>query len=113
MNKNMINVDGFNAIVTFDSDSNMLHGEFIGLNGGADFFATNTDDLHKEAKISLSTFLDVCKEQGIEPVKNYSGKFNTRIEPKLHEKLFIAATSQGKSINEVVNEAIEREVERV
>ncbi len=113
MNKNMINVDGFNAIVTFDSDSNMLHGEFIGLNGGADFFATNTEDLHKEAKISLSTFLDVCKEQGIEPVKNYSGKFNTRIAPKLHEKLFIAATSQGKSINEVVNEAIEREVERV
>lgn len=109
--KNTIKVNGYNAVVVYDAEIDMLRGEFIGLNGGADFYATNIEDLHKEAEISLNTFLDVCKERGIEPVKQFSGKFNARIPPALHEKLVIAATAQGKSLNDFVRQALEHEVE--
>ena len=109
--KNTIKVNGYNAVVVYDAEIDMLRGEFIGLNGGADFYATNIEDLHKEAEVSLNTFLDVCKEQGIEPVKQFSGKFNARIPPALHEKLVIAATAQGKSLNDFVRQALEHEVE--
>lgn len=109
--KNTIKVNGYNAVVVYDAEIDMLRGEFIGLNGGADFYATNIEDLHKEAEISLNTFLDVCKERGIEPVKQFSGKFNARISPALHEKLVIAATAQGKSLNDFVRQALEHEVE--
>ena len=43
----------------------MLRGEFIGLNGGADFYADNVADLHREGTASLQTFLAVCREQGL------------------------------------------------
>lgn len=109
--KNMIKVNGYTAIIAYDSEIDMLRGEFVGLNGGADFYATNIEDLHKEAEISLNTFFEVCKEQGIEPVKQFSGKFNARIPPALHEKLVIAATAQGKSLNDFVRQALEHEVE--
>lgn len=107
----MIKVNGYTAIIAYDSEIDMLRGEFVGLNGGADFYATNIEDLHKEAEISLNTFFEVCKEQGIEPVKQFSGKFNARIPPSLHEKLVIVATAQGKSLNDFVRQALEHEVE--
>jgi predicted HicB family RNase H-like nuclease len=44
----------------------------------------------------------MCKEDGVEPKKNYSGKFNVRISPTLHERLAIKASATGMSINQIV-----------
>jgi len=55
-------------------------------------------------------FLDVCREKGIEPRRSYSGKFNLRIPPELHEKLAIAAQAEGKSINALAQEALRSRV---
>ena len=51
-------------------------------------------------------YLAVCHEKGIEPRRNYSGKFNLRISPELHERLAIAAQAEGKSINALAAEAL-------
>lgn len=107
---NKLTIDGYTAIISYDEDIDMFRGEFIGINGGADFYAKSVDELHKEAKLSLDFFLQVCKEKGIAPQKHYSGKFNTRIEPELHKKLAILAQSTGTSINDIVARAIQAEV---
>ncbi|WP_254954942.1 MULTISPECIES: toxin-antitoxin system HicB family antitoxin [unclassified Cyanobium] len=44
----------------------------------------------------MDVFLEVSKEQGIEPRRHFSGKFNLRITPELHEKLAMIAEAQGK-----------------
>jgi predicted HicB family RNase H-like nuclease len=54
--------------------------------------------------------LEVCREQGIDPGKQFSGKFNLRIPPGLHEKLAMAAQAQGISLNSLVQEALEKSV---
>jgi predicted HicB family RNase H-like nuclease len=54
--------------------------------------------------------LEVCREKGIEPRKQFSGKFNLRIPPDLHEKLALAAQAQGKSLNSLAQEALENSV---
>ena len=59
-----------------------------------------------EFKKSLQVFLTVCKEKGIEPRRSFSGKFNLRISPELHERLAIAAEAEGKSINTLAQEAL-------
>ena len=48
----------------------------------------------------------MCKERGIEPRRSFSGKFNLRISPELHERLAIAAEAEGKSINTLAQEAL-------
>jgi predicted HicB family RNase H-like nuclease len=82
----------------------------LGLTGGADFYGKNPKELRAEFKKSLAVFLQVCREKGIEPRRSYSGKFNLRISPELHERLAIAAQAQGKSINLLAQEALERKV---
>ena len=52
-----------------------------------------------------------CKEKGVEPRRHYSGKFNLRIPPELHEQLAIVAQAKGKSINAIAQEALQSVVE--
>jgi len=107
---NVMTVDGFNAKIEYDSEIDIFRGEILGLTGGADFYGKTPKELRTEFKKSLTVFLDVCREKGIEPRRSYSGKFNLRIPPALHEKLAIAAQAEGKSINTLAQEALAQRV---
>jgi len=107
---NMMTLDGYNAKIEYDAELDLFRGEILGLNGGADFYGKNPKELRAEFKKSLQVFLEVCREKGIEPRRNYSGKFNLRISPELHERLAIAAQAEGKSINALAQEALQQRV---
>ena len=64
-----IEINGYQAIVQYDSEIRMYRGEFLGLNGGANFYATDWDRLRREGKISLGIFIEMCEEDGVEPRK--------------------------------------------
>ena len=104
---NVMTVDDYHATIEFDPDLDMFRGEILGLNGGADFYGKNPKELRAEFKRSLTVFLEVCAEKAIEPKRHFSGKFNLRISPQLHEKLAIAAQAKGKSINTLAREALQ------
>ncbi|PQQ24531.1 DNA repair protein [Photorhabdus hindustanensis] len=70
---NTLKIDGHVAVITFDPEIEMFRGEFVGLNGGADFYAYSVDELKEEGVKSLALFFDECKKDGIEPYKLYSG----------------------------------------
>jgi predicted HicB family RNase H-like nuclease len=105
--KNVIEIDGLKAVVAFDPDIAKFRGEFLGLSGGADFYAESVAGLEAEGRKSLEVYLAVCREKGVEPYRAFSGKFNLRLDPTLHEKATIAAAAENKSLNEWVAEAIE------
>lgn len=107
---NVMTVDGYSAKIEYDAEMDMFRGEILGLTGGADFYGKTPKELRAEFKKSLAVFLDVCKEKGIEPRRSYSGKFNLRIPPELHQRLAIAAQAEGKSINMLAQEALARRV---
>ncbi|MCU0510397.1 MAG: type II toxin-antitoxin system HicB family antitoxin [Anaerolineae bacterium] len=103
---NLMTVDGCNARIEYKPETDMFRGEILGLNGGADFYGKNPKELRQEFKKSLAEFLEVCAEKGIEPRRSYSGMFNLRIPPELHECPAIAAQAEGKSINTLAAEAL-------
>ena len=97
---NVIEIDGEKAVITFDPDIQMLRGEFIGLSGGADFYAENVHDLIEEGRRSLTVYLAMCREKNIEPARKFSGKFNVRLNPADHAAAVVAAAAAGLSLNE-------------
>ena len=107
---NVMTVDGYHAKIEYDEELDLFRGEILGLSGGDDFYGKNPKEVRTEFKRSLKVFLEVCKEKGIEPRRHFSGKFNLRIPPELHEKLAIAAQAQGKSINTLAQEALQERV---
>ena len=65
---NVIEINGKKASIAFDPDIRMLRGEFIDLNGGADFYAETVRDLIKEGRRSLAVYLQMCREKGLNPI---------------------------------------------
>ena len=103
---NTMTINGHQAVIAFDSDIQMFRGEFIGLNGGADFYAADVEGLKHEGEISLRVFFEACERRGIEPHKHFSGKFSLRVDPATHEAAALAAAAHGQSLNQWAAEAI-------
>ena len=59
---------GHRAVISWDSGIGMFRGEFLDLNGGADFYAEDLASLKKEGEISLRVFREMCQEDGV-PVR--------------------------------------------
>ena len=107
---NQMMIDGVKAVITYDSDIELFRGEFVGLSGSADFYASDVAGLKREGEISLRVYLEECQESGIDPFKSFSGKFNVRIPADLHASIVSTAAAQGKSINQWIGETLSREV---
>lgn len=107
---NVMEIEGFHAVISFDPDINFFRGEFIDLNGGADFYAADVESLRREGETSLKVFLDMCREDGMEPRRQFSGRFNLRVPPELHRDLVAAAAAEKKSLNAWTIEQLENVV---
>jgi predicted HicB family RNase H-like nuclease len=112
MNNIMI-IDGHRAVIQYNPEIGMFRGEFINLNGGADFHADSVSALKTEGAESLRVFLQVCAEEGIEPVRSYSGKFQLRLPEALHAQVTETAASLGVSLNQFVQRSLEHELKAV
>jgi len=64
--QNIMMINNNKAIIQYDPKLGLYRGEFVGLNGGADFYGDRIDALEREGSQSLQTFMDVCQENGIE-----------------------------------------------
>jgi predicted HicB family RNase H-like nuclease len=107
---NTMTINDHRAVIQYDPEIQMFRGEFVGLNGGADFYAADVAGLEREGAISLRVFFETCEANGIEPIKHFSGKFQARISPELHERATEAAAARGMSMNQLLQEALEHEV---
>jgi predicted HicB family RNase H-like nuclease len=104
--RNIMEIEGVKAVITYDPEISMFRGEFVGLNGSADFYATDVEGLKREGHASLKVFLDMCREDGVEPYKHFSGKFLVRIPPELHAEIAAAAEASGMSLNQWVEKTL-------
>lgn len=51
--KNTMIIGGQQAVISYDPDIEMFRGEFVGLDGGADFYSDSVEGLRREGEISL------------------------------------------------------------
>ena len=110
MKKNLMEIDGYHAVIQYDPELEMFRGEFVDVNGGADCYVHDVDGLKKEGLASLRVFLEMCREKGMEPKRGFSSRFNVRIPSELHTKAVMVARARGKSLNQLVTEALEHGV---
>ncbi len=105
---NTMTINGHRAVISFDPVLGLFRGEFTGLTGGADFYASDVAGLEREGAISLRIYLDACEKDGIEPLAKASGALNLRVSPALHRSATLAAKAAGKSLNQWASEVLEQ-----
>lgn len=83
----------------YDQDAGIFHGEVLHLNDVVTFQGRSIDELKKALADSVEDYLLLCKNIGKKPEKPFSGRFNIRISPKLHQKIAMKAKDEGMSLN--------------
>lgn len=102
----MMEYKGYIGIVNYDSDAKIFHGDVINTRDVITFQGTSVKEIDKAFKDSIDDYTKWCREEGVEPEKPYSGKFNLRISPELHREIAIASSKMNVSLNKFVEKAL-------
>ena len=109
----MMNYKGYVGSVEYDDENRVFTGTVINTRTVITFHGTSVDELEKEFRASVEDYLQWCREDGIEPERPYSGKFNVRFSPELHRRAAIGAKHLGLSLNSFVERAVEDELRAI
>lgn len=101
-------LEGYVARIDFDEEDNTFHGRITNISDVVTFEGKNPKELLREFAASLEVYRDVCREDGREPEKPFSGRFVLRVEPEVHRAITIAAEREAKSINRWAAEALQK-----
>lgn len=63
----MMEYRGYRAVVSFDYEASVFHGEVVDTRDVLFFEGTSVEQLDKEFRLSIDDYLAVCAERGREP----------------------------------------------
>ncbi len=109
----MLNYKGYMGEAVYDDTMGMFSGKIINAKAVGTFYGKTVDELEKEFRNTIDYYLDLCSRKNVEPEKPFSGRFNLRLSPELHRKIFLTSTEEGKSINAWIKDKLEALLDRV
>ena len=107
MKSDMMKYKGYRAIISYDEKDRIFVGEVFGISDSLNFHGRSIDELEESFHDSIDNYLDICKKIGKEPQKEYSGTFNVRTTPELHEKAAEYAAENNITLNQAISKALD------
>jgi predicted HicB family RNase H-like nuclease len=91
----------------YDPEADIFHGEVLHLNDVITFQGRSIDELKAALAESVEVYLEYCRGKGRAPEKPFSGTFNVRLSPEVHQRIALRAAHDGLSLNKWVAKALE------
>jgi predicted HicB family RNase H-like nuclease len=111
MLKNMMEYKGMVAKVGLDMEDRVFNGEVIGARTALHFTGRTYDELTECFHTAVDEYFQFCQEEGITPEKTWKGKLTFRPRSdELRQRIWIQATSNSMSVNEWMNNVVEKEL---
>jgi len=108
---NVLIYKGYHGRFEYDPEADLFHGEVINLADVITFQGRSIDEMKQALADSVEDYLELCAEKGRAPEKPYSGRFNLRVTPELHQRIALKAAADGKSLNHWVAETLSQAVD--
>jgi predicted HicB family RNase H-like nuclease len=107
---NVMEYKGYCGTVEYSASDKVLYGKVVGVKSLISYEGESLQSLREDFEGAVDVYLELCAEGRVEPEKPFKGSFNIRIGSDLHRKAALIASSQGLSLNTLVEEAIRRAV---
>jgi len=101
---------GYQGNFEYDQEADIFHGDVLHINDVITFQGRSIDELKEALAESIEVYLEYCAEKGKEPQKPFSGTFNVRLNPEIHQRLAMQAAHDGVSLNKWVANTLEKAV---
>ena len=106
----MMKYKSYFGTVEYDAQAKIFHGDIINTKDVITFHGTTVKEIEQAFKESINDYISWCMEEGAEPEKPYSGRFNVRLPPELHRQIAIIAKKKKVSLNNFVEKALLDEI---
>lgn len=111
MEKNVLKYKGFIGSVSFAAEDDVFYGKIEGVNDLITFEGGSVQELKDAFHYMVDEHINDCEAENRPLKKSYSGSFNVRITPKMHQKLAETALRKGVTLNQLLRKAISKELE--
>ena len=101
---------GYQGRFEYDADADIFHGDVLHITDVVTFQGRSIDELKTALADSVEDYFDLCQEVGKPPQKPFSGRFNVRLTPELHQKAAHTAALEGVSLNNWIAHTVEKAV---
>ena len=98
--------EGYFGTVEFDYEDRTFYGDVVNILDVIAFEGRSVEEFESSFRAAVDAYLELCAQQGKEPEKPFSGQLPLRTTPGVHLALAVLAQRRGKSMNELVNEAL-------
>lgn len=105
---NILSYKGYTGRFEYDAEADIFHGEVLHIQDVVTFQGRSIDELKAALADSVEDYLDFCAREGKQPQRPYSGRFNVRISPELHQRIAQEAAHAGKSLNAWLSDSLSR-----
>lgn len=109
--ENIISYKGFIGSVSFEDEDNILFGKIEGINDLIMFEGESVTEIKQMFREAVDEYIESCKHFNKPLLKSFKGSFNVRVKPDLHQQAAMLAKMQGISLNQLVQKAIEKEIQ--
>ncbi|MGK2905806.1 MAG: type II toxin-antitoxin system HicB family antitoxin [Desulfuromonadales bacterium] len=108
--KDMLTYKGYHGSIHYNSEDRVFYGKVEFIRTLVSYEGKDADSLEAAFIEAVEDYLALCAEQGGAPEKPFKGSFNVRIAPELHERVAIAASQHGMTLNRFIAEALSQAV---
>lgn len=108
--KDMMQYKGYFGSAHYSDEDAVFHGKIEFVRSLVTYEGSNIKSLQKAFKDAVDDYLDMCAEQGKEPEESFKGSFNVRTGSELHRRAVLAAKERGINLNQIVIEALEKQL---
>ena len=98
---------GYLGSVRYDADDHVFYGKVEYVRALITFEGTDVVSLETAFVEAVDDYLETCRELGRSPETPFKGTFNVRTGQARHRRASLYATRHDKSLNQVVNEALD------
>ena len=99
---------GYEAMIEFDNEDRLFVGRVINTRDVIVFDGLSVDELEESFHAIIDEYLENCESLGKTPDNPFSGQFNLRISSELHRKAATKTSSEGISLNTLVEQALQK-----
>ena len=108
---NVLTYKGFIGTVGYSSEDHLFYGKIEGIDDLVTFEGETVSELEMAFREMVDQHIADCKAEGKPVEKSYMGVLNIRISPGLHKKAAQSARVRGITLNQLIKQALEKELE--
>lgn len=109
--KNTLCFKEFLGSVHFSAEDDCFFGKIEGVDDLVSFEGRDVEELKRAFREAVEDYIALCRRTGKPLHRSYKGSFNVRVAPELHKRAALRSSTLGISLNQLVQRAIEKEVE--